>query len=195
MRTFTLGTLPRPAGSSRAVVRRLRELLRFGTVGLLSAVVDVGGCNLLRFGVGVGPLTAKTTSVIAAATIAYLGNRFWTFRHREHTGLTRQFLLFLLLNGAALLISLLCVGCSSYLLGLRGPLAYNVSANVIGLGLGTAFRYLSYRRWVFPARTPLRPEGCRCEGPSCHQTGDVVWLTFDVTLDQESASSRSRAAS
>ncbi|MSW42688.1 MAG: GtrA family protein, partial [Actinobacteria bacterium] len=30
------------------------------------------------------------------------------------------------------------------------PLADNVSANVIGLGLGTIFRFWSYRRWVFP---------------------------------------------
>ena len=34
--------------------------------------------------------------------------------------------------------------------GLKGPIADNVSANVIGLGLGTLFRFWSYRRWVFP---------------------------------------------
>ena len=29
-------------------------------------------------------------------------------------------------------------------------LADNLSANVIGLGLGTLFRFWSYRKWVFP---------------------------------------------
>jgi putative flippase GtrA len=192
MRTLTLSTTPRRAGTVRSLTGRLREPLRFGAVGLLSAVLDVGGGNLLRFGLGAGPLTAKTIAVTAAAGLAYLGNRFWTFRHRQHTGMPRQFLLFCLLNGAALLISLACVGCSSYLLGLRGPLAYNVSANVVGLGLGTAFRYLSYRRWVFPAR--LRPAGCRCAGPACPEA-EIVWLRLDLTQGQESGSGRSRAAS
>jgi hypothetical protein len=29
-----------------------------------------------------------------------------------------------------------------------------VAANVVGLGLGTAFRFWSYRRWVFPELLP-----------------------------------------
>jgi putative flippase GtrA len=45
---------------------------------------------------------------------------------------------------------LCCLGISRYVLGLSGPLADNVAANVIGLGLGTLFRFWSYRRWVFP---------------------------------------------
>jgi hypothetical protein len=43
-----------------------------------------------------------------------------------------------------------CLWISHYLLGLDSALADNISANVIGLGLGTLFRFWSYRRWVFP---------------------------------------------
>jgi hypothetical protein len=50
-----------------------------------------------------------------------------------------------------LLIALSCLGFSRYLLGLHGPLADNIAANGFGLALGTAFRFWSYRRWVFPA--------------------------------------------
>jgi putative flippase GtrA len=39
---------------------------------------------------------------------------------------------------------------SHYLLDFTSTLADNIAANVIGLGLGTAFRFWSYRRWVFP---------------------------------------------
>ena len=44
------------------------------------------------------------------------------------------------------------------LLGLTSRLADNVSANVIGLALGTLFRYWSYRRFVFavPRRDTAR---------------------------------------
>lgn len=125
------------------------ELAKFGTVGGIAAVFDIAGSNLLRFGVGLGPLTSKTLSVAVAATIAYLGNRFWTWRHRARQNLAREYFLYFVLNAVGLLIALLVVGFTVYILGLTGPLAYNISANVVGLGLGSLFRFWSYKRWVF----------------------------------------------
>jgi putative flippase GtrA len=127
----------------------VHELAKFGTVGAGAFVIDVGVFNLLRFGVGLGPLTSKTLSVTAAATFAYFGNRHWTWKHRDRTGLAREYALFFLLNAVGLAIALTCLATSHYLLGLQGPVADNVSANVVGLALGTTFRFWSYRRWVF----------------------------------------------
>lgn len=139
----------------RQFAHLIHELAKFGAVGAASMVVDVGGNNLLHVGLGVGPLTSKTLSVAVATTLAYAGNRYWTFRHRDRTGLAREYFLFWVLNGIGLLISLLCVGFTYYTLKLTGPLAYNISANVVGLILGTAFRYWSYKKWVFlPATDP-----------------------------------------
>ncbi len=131
----------------------VRELLKFGVVGAAAFVVDVGLFNLLRYGVFTSsdkPLTAKTISVVVATFVAYLGNRHWTFRHRGRHGVARETVLFFALNAAALVMALSCLGLSHYALGLQGAVADNISANVIGLGLGTAFRFWSYRRWVFP---------------------------------------------
>lgn len=125
------------------------ELAKFGTVGAVAAVVDIGGSNLLRFGVGLGPLTSATISVTAATTVAFLGNRYWTWRQRERSSLAREYFLFFVLNGIGLLIALLCLGFTEYTLKLHDPLAYNLSKNVVGLGLGTAFRFWSYKKWVF----------------------------------------------
>ncbi|MHB1614810.1 MAG: GtrA family protein [Actinomycetes bacterium] len=138
------------------------EILKFGTVGMLSLVVDVGLFNALRYSGGEGvlyakPLTAKAISMSVATVVAYLGNRHWTYRHRERTGTTRELVLFFALNGVALLIALACLWASHYGLGLRSPLADNISANVVGLGLGTLFRFATYRRWVFPTVTPSAP--------------------------------------
>jgi hypothetical protein len=41
------------------------------------------------------------------------------------------------------------------LLGLTSRLADNVSANVVGLALGTLFRYWSYKKFVFAAAAPV----------------------------------------
>ncbi len=131
------------------------QVMKLGVVGLVALVVDVGLFNLLRFAGGEGPLydkplTAKVVSVIVATTVAYIGNRIWTFSDRGRTSYLREYFLFFVLNGAALLITLGCLWFSHYALGLTGPLADNISANVIGLGLGTLFRFWSYRKWVFP---------------------------------------------
>ena len=131
------------------------QIAKFGVVGLVALVVDVGLFNLLRFAGGEGPfydkpLTAKAISVVVATTVAYIGNRIWTFSDRGRTNYAREYILFFVLNGIALLITLGCLWFSHYALGLTGPLADNISANVIGLGLGTLFRFWSYRKWVFP---------------------------------------------
>ncbi|MEI6362282.1 MAG: GtrA family protein [Actinomycetes bacterium] len=132
----------------------IHEIAKFGVVGLISFVIDVGLFNLLLFGGGpftAKPITAKIISVAVATTFAYFGNRFWTFRHRGRTNMGREYILFFLLNGVAMLIAIGCLAFSHYVLKLDGALADNISANVIGLMLGTLFRFWSYRKWVFPA--------------------------------------------
>ncbi len=138
-----------------------RLVARFGTVGLLAFVVDVGVFNLLRQVAELGPLTSKTISVVLATSVAFAGNRSWTFGHRRaQRGAATAYVLFFVVNGVALLISLACLGLGYYVLGLTSPLAENVASNVIGLGLGTLFRFWAYARWVFPrdATEPDAPD-------------------------------------
>jgi putative flippase GtrA len=133
-----------------------REVVKFGAVGAVAFVVDIGVFNLMRTGIIGGdhglaekPLTSKTISVLAATIIAWLGNRYWTFRHRRRASLQREFTLFLLMNVGGLAISLACLSFSHYVLGLTSTLADNIAGNVIGLGLGTLFRFWAYRQLVF----------------------------------------------
>lgn len=133
----------------------VREMVKFGAVGAMAFVVDTATFNLLRFGLGGGgplehkPLTAKVIATALASMVAWLGNRFWTFRHRRRASARRELALFLVYNVLGLLISLTCLGFSHYVLNLRSPLADNISANGIGLVLGTLFRFWAYRRFVF----------------------------------------------
>ena len=132
-----------------------REAVKFGAVGAVAFVVDVGLFNLLRYGLGGGgplegsPLKAKILSVTAATIVAWLGNRYWTFRHRRRTAIHHELLLFVVFNAVGMAIAVACLGISYYGLHLRSALADNISANVIGLGLGTLFRFWAYRRFVF----------------------------------------------
>jgi putative flippase GtrA len=126
-------------------------------VGAFGLAVDVGGYNVLvHLGgdgwLGAQPLVAKTLSLIAGTTVAYLGNRFWTYRDRPRGRLAREYTVYMVLSGVALAIALGCLAVSRYVLGLTSPVADNVAANGVGLALGSLFRFLSYRRYVFPDR-------------------------------------------
>lgn len=144
-------------GRVAGAARRLgAEVAKFGTVGAVAFVIDVGLFNILRAGVlSDSPLTAKTISVIVATTFAFVANRHWTYRDRARTGYGRETALFFATNAAALLISWACLAFTHYLLGLDSQLADNISGNVIAVGLGTMFRFWVYRTWVFPTEDPV----------------------------------------
>lgn len=132
-----------------------RELGKFGVIGLAAYVIDLTIFNLLRFAGGEGPLydkplTAKVFSVLAATTFAYFGNRHWTFKDRTRSSFRREYTLFFVFNAVGMIISLSCLWVSHYLLGFDSALADNISANVVGLVLGTIFRFWGYHNWVFP---------------------------------------------
>ena len=130
-----------------------REIARFGTVGALAYVIDVGTFNLLQLEgfspISHKPITAKLISSILATCFAYAGNRYWAFAHRE-VGSHRQSLsLFFAFNVVGMGIASLCLAFTHYALSLTSALADNLSANILGTGLGTLFRFWAYRRYIF----------------------------------------------
>jgi putative flippase GtrA len=128
----------------------VRELLKFGIVGAGGVVIDVGLSNLLLSAMPHKPLTDKGTAVVVAIVFNYVGNRQWTFRHRTRSQIHREFVSFFAISLIGLLITLTCVAFARYVLGLDSRLAFNVSGNVVGLGVSTVFRFWAYRRFVFP---------------------------------------------
>ncbi len=125
------------------------ELGRFAVTGLAAYAVDVAVFNLCLLGLGSGPVAAKVVSSVVAITVAFLGSRFYTWRHRARGHVGRESALFFAFSVRAALIQVGCLVVSNDLLGLRGPVADNISGNVIGMGLATAFRFWSFRRYVF----------------------------------------------
>ena len=161
----TLGSVPAaflPALRARfgALVR---ELSKFGTVGGIAFAIDFAIFNVLLHQ-GFESLLAKTISTVLATTVAFTGNRYWTWRHREHANMARQYTLFFLLNAVGLGIGLTCLAISHYGLGalwpeFQTPLADNISGQLVGTAVGTLFRFWSYRRFVFGGALVPEPAG------------------------------------
>jgi putative flippase GtrA len=132
----------------------VHELGKFGTVGIIAFGVDLVLFNIALTVLDMESLTAKVFSTAIAATVAFVGNRFWTWRHRARSNLAREYILYFVLNAIGLSFSLLTLAISHYGLGsvwsaFQNPIADNVSANIVGTAMGTTFRFWSYRRWVF----------------------------------------------
>lgn len=138
------------------------QLMRFAAVGGVGLVVDVAIFNLLRVTIfspenlHEGPVIAKAISTSIAIVVNWLGNRYWTFGPHRRPQALREGLEFALVSIGGMAIGLACLWVSHYVLGFTSLLADNVSSNVIGLALGTAFRFWLYRTWVFrPERPPV----------------------------------------
>lgn len=134
---------------------RGKEVSAFLVVGLAAFFVDAGTYNLLVFwftGEGVlydHPLTAKVIAIAVASVATYIGNRYWTFGRRALPHRWSRYALFVFFNLIAILLQLGCLGFSRYVLGLEGVVADNVSGTIIGQIVATAFRFLTYDRFVF----------------------------------------------
>jgi putative flippase GtrA len=131
----------------------VREMGKFGIVGAISFVVDFAIFNV--FLDSLGHIWAKVVSTVVAATLAFIGNRFWTWRGRSGKKMHREYLLYFVFNAIGLGIALLCAWISHDLLGAVWPdifqtrLADNLSTQFVGTAAGTIFRFWAYRTLVF----------------------------------------------
>ncbi|WP_412541702.1 GtrA family protein [Longispora sp. K20-0274] len=137
----------------------VRELGKFGVVGGITYLVD-SGTYLTLLALGWNTYVAKVVAVAIAATLAFVGNRFWTWRDRPKSGLHREYLLYFLFNAIGLGIALGCLWLSHSGLGSVWPTVFQsttadfIAGNGFGLVLGTLFRFYAYRKWVFVAAQP-----------------------------------------
>ncbi|TFC90450.1 GtrA family protein [Cryobacterium breve] len=131
------------------------QLGKFGAVGLVGFIVDFAVFNLLRTTVfdpalmHAGPIYAKVVSTTLAILVNWLGNRYWTFGAHRQSRTLREGAEFFAVSLVGMGIGLACLWVSHYLLGYTSLLADNISSNVIGLFLGSTFRFVLYRHWVF----------------------------------------------
>ncbi|MFC4333748.1 GtrA family protein [Salininema proteolyticum] len=149
-----------PPGLVRRLYDRFGELVRFLSVGGSAYVIDVTLFNLFFVMLDWNAGAAKTVATVIATTLAFLGNRYWTWRENlaDGAGGAKQYFLYFFFNGIGLLISLLCLWANHGLAQVWPDvfdtvLAANIAGNVVGVAVASGFRFYAYRTWVFaPAK-------------------------------------------
>ncbi|WP_136609452.1 GtrA family protein [Sinomonas albida] len=135
-----------------------REVAKFGTVGGLAFVVDSAiFIWLLNGPLHSGEVWAKSIATIVASIFSWVANRYWTFRHRKQANVIREAVLFALMNGVGLLIAAGCVAFTKYVLLMTDKVSIFVAGSIVGLILGTVFRFFAYRFWVFNEELDAEP--------------------------------------
>ena len=153
-------TVRLPASLSAVVARGRRLFAEVGKFGIVGAcLLRHRGRDLrVRLWVGMNGYVALIFSTAISTTCAFLGNRFWTWRHAERTSLHRQYGLYFGFNLVGLAISSACLYVSHSMLGsmwpaFQHPLADVLASQVVGVLLASLFRFWAYRRFVFGAAT------------------------------------------
>ncbi len=134
-----------------------RELAKFGTIGVVNVVVNIGVANILVHTLFQGgEVKAKAAAAVVATTSAYFMNRHWTYRDRPKSTLRREYSLFFFFNMIGLLVESGSVAFTKYVLHQTGGLAFNIASG-FGIALGTLFRFWAYRTHVFKLGSDEEP--------------------------------------
>lgn len=146
-----------PAAMAVPPRRLFWEVSTFLTVGGVATLVSLLLFNLFVHGYSRSyePLLADHAIVayivanLVGMTLSYHGTRSWAFRHREPVHSDGGRTAYLGITVATMTLPVVCLWVSRNLLHRSDPLSDNLSANVIGLALGTTARFFLIRAWVF----------------------------------------------
>lgn len=143
-----------------ARLRVVGEFMRFGVVGVVGFLVDVGVLKV-ALSLGLGPWFGRIISYVAAASTTFALNRAWTFRSRQAGGqdsagrVGRQWAVFLMVNLVGFAFNF---GTYAALLAASGLVARHPELGVAaGSIAGMAGNFLLSRRFVFGRTTPQNP--------------------------------------
>jgi putative flippase GtrA len=144
----------RSGGRFRELLLWIYEAAKFGTVGAIAYLVDNGAYVILTEGPGRlmadWPVRASVVASLIATAVSYVGNRYWTFSRQRSKMPVKEVIWFFAANAIGILITGGCLYFSRWILDLHGTVPDLIARNV-GIVLGTIFRYVAYKFWVFRA--------------------------------------------
>ncbi len=143
-------TMSEPGALRARLDRLFREVAKFGAVGAVGVLVDLGVFNLVRHFTDLPVVRASVIATVVAIAFNYVGFRYFTYRDRDKSSRTKEMSLFLVFSLIGLVIQNGLLYAATYGFGWDGPLASNFF-KFFGIGVATLFRFWSYRTWVFRA--------------------------------------------
>ncbi len=128
---------------AHANTKEITRFLKFSVVGILGAMIDFGGLNLLILAFDFSKILANTCSFTAAVISNFIWNRLWTFPESRDRPIIPQLGQFFLVNvGGLLLNQTIFLSLDAWVLGEAGALAAPMAT--VALSIGLAHYKLAY---------------------------------------------------
>ncbi|GLY00935.1 MULTISPECIES: GtrA family protein [Actinoplanes] len=138
--------------SARTLSDRLRRLapeaIAFGIIGAGNTLLYMAITYVL---LPIGAVKASVVGTVITTTLAYVANRYWTYRHHTKTALRREYTLFFGFNLIGMVIQSGAIAIGKYGFGLteeHDKIAF-LGVTLFGIVIATVFRFWAYRTFVF----------------------------------------------
>jgi putative flippase GtrA len=154
-----------------------REVVRFGAVGGAGVLVDFAVFNGVREFTGLPVVRCSMIATLVAIVFNYLGFRYYTYRDRDKRGQSRELLLFVVFSAVGLVIQNGVLYVATYGFDWDSSLQNNVFKG-IGILIASAFRFWSYRTWVFRTAPPAQA------APAAEPSSVVIGLPAQAAQEQ-----------
>ncbi len=124
----------------------LRELIKFGLVGVVGAVVDIGLLNALHLKLDLNLYLATAIAFVAAVIVVYTLNNYWTYRRLGLKFRASNLLKYGLISTIGLIITEGII----HLLAVENDLNFNL-AKIIAIAIVFFWNFFANRTWTFRA--------------------------------------------
>jgi putative flippase GtrA len=167
--------------SASSLTQRLRrlapEVLAFGVIGAGNSALYLA---ITYVALPIGAVKATVLATVITTTLAYLANRYWTYRNHARSAMKREYLLFFGFNLAGMVIQSGGVAVAKYGFHLNEVThkLLIMAITVGGIGVATIFRFWAYRTFVF-----LKPPVDGHEGAMAEM--DAVAGLAELSTQQE----------
>lgn len=138
--------------SASSLTERLRRLapeaIAFGIIGAGNTLLYLA---IYWVAMPIGPVKASVLATIITTTLAYVANRYWTYRHHTRTALRREYTMFFGFNLVGMIIQSGMTYLGKYGVGLseHDDKILLLGMTTAGIGIATVFRFWAYRTFVF----------------------------------------------
>jgi len=138
--------------SARQLTERLRRLapeaIAFSVIGAANTALYLA---ITWAALPIGAVKATVLATVITTTLAYLANRYWTYRNHTRSALRREYALFFGFNLIGMVIQSGSVAVAKYGFHLNESdhRLLIMSTTLGAAGLATVFRFWAYRTFVF----------------------------------------------
>jgi len=127
-----------------------KQFVRFCLVGIINTVVDFSVYLFFSRVIGLYFLLANILAILAAMTVSFILNKYWTFANLEKK-IKTQYLKFALVNLVYFFLNNSIVLCLVDYLNL-----YDLWAKVIAIIIGLFWNFFANRYWTFKNTTDYK---------------------------------------